>query len=420
VKPKDGMKIAPTRTNSWLHELPNERTRLVRLCTRLSGNYEVAEDLAQETLLEAWRQAKNLRDETAWRGFVTGIARNICLRWRRERGRELAFRAPDTDWTGLDAFGALMDTTIAAPIDLENSLEQAEIATLLDKAMADLPEGARELLMERYIQDAAPMEMAERRGLTENALGVRLHRARLSLQKVLATMRYREEAASYGLISTDSAEGWQETRIWCPRCGQCRLEGRFVFPEDLGGEGKPHFAVRCSGCANSLGVDFTSDHPGLPLRRILGDIRGYKPALNRLSGWWNEYYTRGLERGRMACPLCGRDASVVTQAPIGTHPSLVAVRGVYIQCKTCARTVCVSPSGIAYHAPAVQRFWKDHPRMALTEERDLRYAGVNAVAVIFRSLTDSASLEVVLSRESFETLAVSTGTNPKVRDPDVV
>jgi DNA-directed RNA polymerase specialized sigma24 family protein len=34
---------------------PAERDRLVRLCARLSGSMEAAEDLAQETLLEAWR-----------------------------------------------------------------------------------------------------------------------------------------------------------------------------------------------------------------------------------------------------------------------------------------------------------------------------------------------------------------------------
>jgi len=32
-----------------------ERERLIRFCSRLTGNPEAAEDLAQETLLEIWR-----------------------------------------------------------------------------------------------------------------------------------------------------------------------------------------------------------------------------------------------------------------------------------------------------------------------------------------------------------------------------
>ena len=38
------------------------RTRLVRLCAMISGDAAAAEDLAQETLLEAWRNAHKLHD----------------------------------------------------------------------------------------------------------------------------------------------------------------------------------------------------------------------------------------------------------------------------------------------------------------------------------------------------------------------
>jgi DNA-directed RNA polymerase specialized sigma24 family protein len=41
------------RCDGWEVALPFERARLVRLCTRLAGDRAVAEDLAQETLIEA-------------------------------------------------------------------------------------------------------------------------------------------------------------------------------------------------------------------------------------------------------------------------------------------------------------------------------------------------------------------------------
>ncbi len=43
--------------------LPFERARLVRLCAKLTGDVDAAEDLAQETLFEAWRHAHKLRDQ---------------------------------------------------------------------------------------------------------------------------------------------------------------------------------------------------------------------------------------------------------------------------------------------------------------------------------------------------------------------
>jgi DNA-directed RNA polymerase specialized sigma24 family protein len=38
-----------------------ERARLVRLCAKITGDGIIAEDLAQETLLEAWLHIDSLR-----------------------------------------------------------------------------------------------------------------------------------------------------------------------------------------------------------------------------------------------------------------------------------------------------------------------------------------------------------------------
>ena len=63
---------------------PAERDRLVRLCARLSGAAQVAEDLAQETLLEAWKARDRLSDPAARAQWLSGIARNICRRWHAQ------------------------------------------------------------------------------------------------------------------------------------------------------------------------------------------------------------------------------------------------------------------------------------------------------------------------------------------------
>src|SRR6266567_4837271 len=70
--------------------LSGERTRIVGLCAMLTGNVDVAEDLAQEVLLEAWRSIERLRDAEQFSRWLSGIARNVCLRWARKQGRDLA------------------------------------------------------------------------------------------------------------------------------------------------------------------------------------------------------------------------------------------------------------------------------------------------------------------------------------------
>ena len=64
--------------------LTSERARLVRLCTRATGDPDAAEDLAQEALFEAWRAAHKLPEGVSAeeRGrWLSVIARNVCLRW---------------------------------------------------------------------------------------------------------------------------------------------------------------------------------------------------------------------------------------------------------------------------------------------------------------------------------------------------
>src|SRR3712207_5860250 len=70
------------------HALQNERGRLVGLCARITGDVDAAEDLAQETLLEAWRNVHKVHDPSGYGAWLSAIARNVCLRWRHKQGRQ--------------------------------------------------------------------------------------------------------------------------------------------------------------------------------------------------------------------------------------------------------------------------------------------------------------------------------------------
>src|SRR5262245_47040135 len=164
--------------------LAGERARLVRLCARLTGNMDAAEDLAQEALLEAWRSLAKLRTPDGLSPWLNAIARNVCLRWLRGQGHEQAHRlAPiaDAGATDEDRAALPLDELYSAGGDeITLALERDELAALLDRALALLPEEARTLLVESYIEERSTTELAVRRGLGEGALRVRLHRGRLA------------------------------------------------------------------------------------------------------------------------------------------------------------------------------------------------------------------------------------------------
>jgi len=67
--------------------LQGEWPRLVRLCARIAGDAQVAEDLAQETLVEAWRHRDRVYDQDGLSPWLSAIAHNVCRRWwRRQAG----------------------------------------------------------------------------------------------------------------------------------------------------------------------------------------------------------------------------------------------------------------------------------------------------------------------------------------------
>lgn len=409
-------------------EQPAERLRLIRLCARLSGDPHAAEDLAQETLIAAWRGADRLRDAEAWRPWLSGIARNVCLRWQRSHFREQSRRATLSSGGGTAgesnfavasarlAPSANTDgmESLAADFDLEAILERAELTALLDRALGNLTAPTRSLLMERFVDDLPPAEIAARRGLTENAAAVRLHRSKESLRRVLATAPFRADALAYGLLDADTVDGWQETRIWCPICGYARIEGRFIQNEaDTGNPCTPRFAVRCPRCVGCLGMDFTTCHAALDAETLLGSIKGYKPALSRVTDWWMQRYESAIATGETACGGCGRRARATATPPPGTRADLLTVRGLYFRCDACApRTGCVTPTGLAFHTPAVQRFWREQGRMKWLWERDVTVDGRAAVSICMGSVTGTATIETILARDTFETLRVDQVSRP--------
>src|SRR3954462_7921954 len=70
--------------------LPSEWPRLVRLCAHFTGDRDSAEDLAQETLIEAWRHQERVYDWQGYSSWLSAIARNLSLRWIRQRRHEQA------------------------------------------------------------------------------------------------------------------------------------------------------------------------------------------------------------------------------------------------------------------------------------------------------------------------------------------
>jgi RNA polymerase sigma factor (sigma-70 family) len=361
------------------HTLEAERRRIVRLCAYLTGDPDAAEDIAQEVMIAAWRGIDRLRDPEALHGWLSGIARNMSLRWLRQHGRSIAHTQP---------IEAADPALLAEPFDWETELHRHELVTLLDRALALLPAETRDVLIAKYVAESPHAAIARQLGLSENAITVRLHRGRLALKRLLVT-DLRDEAQTFGLLGSD--DEWQPTRIWCVGCGDHRLLGR--FGDD--------FALRCPRC--SIEPDAFHSQTGLS---ILGGVTGFKPALNRFAIWMHDYFGHALAHGFVACKGCGRRTPLRMGMPPHAPPSVRRQRGIHTLCDRCNSSSYESLHGLALDLPQGRRFFRDHPRIVALPEVEVEADGRPALVVRFREVNGGAAYNVLVDRDSYRVLTV--------------
>lgn len=375
--------------------LAGERAMLVRYCARVVGDACAAEDLAHQTLLEAWRKEDQLYDQQVRPYWLLGMARNVCLRWMRRRGLDAArlVRLPEP----LAAVNELPSTGY----DIDKELERDDLARLLDRALALLPPETRQVLVQKYVDELPQAEVAARLGLTEGAIEARLQRGKLTLRRILM-IDLSEEARAYGIISSDG-EGWQQTRIWCSDCGVRRLLGRFADGHDL------HLdCPSCHGGARSVVVRSRAAEllwGGTTSEQLFAGIKGYKPALNRLQAGLHESYRRGIAGRSARCSGCGRQAPLRV-SPCGASGETEGDRDVQTACPRCGAVNGIGTVGaVALATPAGRAFWREHGRIRTLPGRIVD-AGVPAIVTRFESVTGNATLEIVLARDTLDPIGV--------------
>jgi RNA polymerase sigma-70 factor (ECF subfamily) len=167
------------------HELirPCERSIYLLLLSLLKNESE-AEDAAQETAIKVFLNLHLYRGEAQFRTWALSIARNEGLGRLRKQGirREESLDAATDDQTG-DYTPAVLTSWREVPSD---ALEQKELGAILRRAIEDLPEIYRNIVVLRDIEEMDVRETATALGISEGAVKVRLHRARAMLQRELA------------------------------------------------------------------------------------------------------------------------------------------------------------------------------------------------------------------------------------------
>lgn len=363
--------------------LISERARLVRLCYRLTGNLDAAEDLAQETLYEAIRNVHKLRDPSGHSRWLSSIAYNVCLRWNSARGRDIRQLAEvEPDWDPPDDY------------DLDIELERSELVDLLDRAMAMLAPESRDVLVERYVNDSPHSEIAKRLGLTGVAVRKRLERGKLRLKRVLSTVLV-EDSVSLGLSDSLFAD-WSKTGIWCPACGKRHLLGRFTPDGALW--------LICKPCLRLPAfLIFQGGHA-----EMFRGVKGYKSALSRMLVEQPHRTCGGIADWSLNCRDCGGMMRYRREL----HPRIPIYYAIAV-CERCGSRRDGFVTGYLVLSSAEgRRFWQENPKIRSLPMRYTTVHGVPAEVVGYESVTGNDRIEGVFVQETFERIAIYRNGGP--------
>ncbi len=144
--------------------------RIYALCWRLAGSETLAEDCTQEAFVQAWKALPKFRGESAFGTWLHRIAANVVIGRQRKALRRSA-------WVRDDGEDALANVAAA----------QEPPGTMMDleRAIAALPGGARQVFVLHDVEGYKHEEIAALTGLAVGTTKAHLHRARRLLRAEL-------------------------------------------------------------------------------------------------------------------------------------------------------------------------------------------------------------------------------------------
>lgn len=148
--------------------------RMTRLAYRMLGDPQAAEDVAQEAMLRAWKQAPAWQPGAAkFDTWLHRVALNLCYDRLRRRREILSDTVPDQIDTG--------------PAPDQGLLDQ-DLAKQVQAALLGLPERQREAITLCHYQELSNIDAADLMEISVEALESLLARGRRGLKAALADL----------------------------------------------------------------------------------------------------------------------------------------------------------------------------------------------------------------------------------------
>lgn len=157
--------------------------RVYRTLYQVVGDDQDAQDLAQEVFLKVYRSLAGYRGDAAFTTWLHRLTLNLAFDWLRARKRrplQVPLEPP------ADPAERPAPEPASPDEGPEDALLRHERHRSLHKAIQDLPEDYREVVLLHHFHHLSYQQIAERIGAPVRTVETRLYRARGLLRKVLS------------------------------------------------------------------------------------------------------------------------------------------------------------------------------------------------------------------------------------------
>jgi RNA polymerase sigma-70 factor (ECF subfamily) len=156
--------------------------RVYRQCYRMLGNQEDAEDLTQEVFLQLFRKIHTFRGEANFSTWLQSLTVNtVLMRLRRHRRWREAVTSLDAPQGSEDAACDVLTLVSALSARATNRLDKIG----LDRAIAQLSSGYREIFLLHDAEGYRHDEIAKLLGISTGTSKSQLHKARLRIRELM-------------------------------------------------------------------------------------------------------------------------------------------------------------------------------------------------------------------------------------------
>lgn len=166
-------------TDAFAEIIGHYQAPIIRYLYRMTGDYEMAKDLAQETFIQAYKGILKTDAELSFRAWLYRIATNNALQHRRRKKllSFIPFTAKEHDM-----------------LDSINQDDRTDESLELHETLLKVPEEQRTCLVLHFVEGFKYREIAETLGCSEEAV-----RKRVARGKKLFISLYNREGVKYEL-----------------------------------------------------------------------------------------------------------------------------------------------------------------------------------------------------------------------------